>query len=145
MRLHQEPRNLSALRRRGASESPADALEGPVLGASPPARGHAACGITSGGTLGENVDEDQGQSLSPSTEHSPNRGAPPGAGRAQEDSVVDLRAPVLERQRGSGLGFGPAHQLQTWRILSRITRQTSDSFREGGSRRTPCSYGPSRA
>jgi hypothetical protein len=52
---------------------------------------------------------------------------------------------VLERQRGSGLGFGEAHHLQAWRTSSRVTRQTSDSFREGGSRRTPSSYGPSRA
>jgi hypothetical protein len=73
--------------------------KGPCRGPTP-ARGYAACGITTGGTLGENVDEDQGHRCLRRPSIRQTCGARPGSGPAQEDSVVDLRAPLLERQPG---------------------------------------------
>jgi hypothetical protein len=126
MRRHQEPRNLGArrvaavlsnrppMRKKGRCRRPA------------PARGYAACGILSGGTLGENV------------------GAARSRTRTGRPCCRSSSAGARASARGSGLGFGVAHQPQAWRTSSRVTRQTSDSFREGGSRRTAWSNGPSR-
>jgi hypothetical protein len=120
VRRPQEPRNLGTLRRRGASEPPADAQEGPVPGAG-------------GLRRLRRVWVHERRHARRKRRRGPAQDAP------QVHRVVDPRAPVLERQHGSGLGFGVAHQLQAWRASARFTRQTSDSFREGGSRRTPWS------
>ena len=118
MRRPHEPRNLGALRRRGASEAPADALEGPVAGAGPPTRGYAACGITTGGTLGKTWTKTKADRCLRRPSIRQNYVARPGAGRAQVDRAVD------PERRCSSVSAGAAW-ASAWRT----------SCRRGGPRR----------